>query len=67
MTRERTIQVAAHTRRSPSRSPAFTALHNRLYDEVQFLEALRLQDELADAIASELEQAEEHSALAGRR
>lgn len=54
MIRERTVNVAAHTRRSPSRSPAFTALHNRLYDEVQFLESLRLQDELADAIEAEL-------------
>jgi hypothetical protein len=53
--REKTIQVAAHTRRSPSRSPAFTALHNRLYDEVQFLEAMRLQDELADELEAELE------------
>jgi hypothetical protein len=55
MTREKTIQVAAHTRRSPSRSPAFTALHNRLYDEVQFLESLRLQDELAEELEAELE------------
>ena len=54
MIRERTVHVAAHVRRSPSRSPAFTALHNRLYDEVQFLESLRLQDELADAIEAEL-------------
>ena len=56
MIRERTVQVSAHTRRSPSRSPAFTALHNRLYDEVQVLESLRLQDELAEAIEAELEQ-----------
>lgn len=55
MTRERTVQVAAHTRRSPSRSPAFTALHNRLVEEVEFLESLRLQDELAEAIEQELE------------
>lgn len=56
MIRERTVQVSAHTRRSPSRSPAFTALHNRLYDEVQFLESLRLQDELAEELEVELEQ-----------
>lgn len=55
MTRERTVNVAAHTRRSPSRSPAFTALHNKLYDEVQFLESLRLQDELAEELEAELE------------
>lgn len=55
MIRERQVQVAAHTRRSPSRSPAFTALHNRLYDEVQFLESLRLQDELAEELEAELE------------
>lgn len=61
MIRERTVRVSAHTRRSPSRSPAFVNLHNRLYDEVQLMEAMRLQDELADAIASELEQAEERA------
>jgi hypothetical protein len=55
MIRERTVQVAAHVRRSPSRSPAFTALHNRLVEEVEFLESLRLQDELAEAIEQELE------------
>jgi hypothetical protein len=55
MMRERTIQVAAHTRRSPSRSTAFTALHNRLVEEVEFLESLRLQDELAEALEQELE------------
>ena len=55
MIRERTVQVAAHVRRSPSRSAAFTALHNRLVEEVEFLEAKRLQDELAEAIEAELE------------
>jgi hypothetical protein len=55
MIRERTVQVAAHVRRSPSRSPAFTALHNRLFEEVEFLESLRLQDELAEALEAELE------------
>jgi hypothetical protein len=55
MTRERQVQVAAHVRRSPSRSPAFTALHNRLYDQVQFLESLRLQGELAEELEAELE------------
>lgn len=57
MIRERQVQVAAHTRRSPSRSPAFTALHNRLYDEVQFLESLRLQDELAEELEADLYEA----------
>jgi hypothetical protein len=55
MIRERTVQVAAHVRRSPSRSPAFVNLHNRLVEEVEFLESLRLQDELAEAIEQELE------------
>lgn len=58
MTRERTIQVAAHVRRSPSRSPAFAALHNRLVEEVEFMKLLRLQSELAEAMERELETAE---------
>lgn len=57
MIRERTIQVAAHVRRRPDRRPAaFYVLHDRLYEEVEFLESLRLQDELAEAIEQELEQ-----------
>jgi hypothetical protein len=63
----RTVHVHAYERRRPQKPDAYRTLHNRLYDEVRFMEAMRLQDELADAIASELEQAEEHSALAGRR
>lgn len=55
MIRERTIQVAAHTRRSPSRSPAFVNLHNRLVEEVEFLESLRLQGELAEELEAGLE------------
>lgn len=52
----RMVQVIAHERRRPDRRPAvFYTLHDRLYDEVEFLESLRLQDELAEAIEAELE------------
>lgn len=61
----RTVHVHAYERRRPQKPDAYRSLHNRLYDEVPYLEAIRL--ELVDELASELEQAEEHSALAGRR
>lgn len=57
----RTVHVHAYERRRPQKPDAYRSLHNRLYDEVLYLEAMRLQDELADAIASELEQAEERA------
>jgi hypothetical protein len=61
----RTVHVHAYERRRPQKPDAYRSLHNRLYDEVLYLEAIRL--ELVDELASELEQAEEHGALAGRR
>lgn len=62
----RQVWVAAHPRRLPSRN---TEVHNELRAARvrDLINERRLQDELADAIASELEQAEEHSALAGRQ
>lgn len=50
-----TVHVREYDRRKPAKSEAYRAVHNRLYDEVQFLESLRLQDELAEAIEQELE------------
>jgi len=50
-----TIHVNAHERRRPAKSDAYRAVHNRLLEEVEFLEAKRLQDELAEAIVAELD------------
>jgi hypothetical protein len=50
-----TVHVNAYERRRPSKPEAYRNLHNRLVEEVEFLESLRLQDELAEAIEAELE------------
>lgn len=49
------VLVRAHSRHRPSKPDKYRTLHNRLYDEVQFLESLRLQDELAEELEAELE------------
>lgn len=51
-----TVHVREYDRRRPSKSDAYRAVHNRLVEEVEFLESLRLQSELAEAMERELEQ-----------
>jgi hypothetical protein len=50
-----TVHVREYERRRPSKPDKYRAVHNRLVEEVEFLESLRLQDELAEAIEAELE------------
>lgn len=57
---EMVYYVGGYWRRRPAqkkrpRSHEYSAVHNRLYDEVQFLESLRLQGELAEELEAELE------------
>jgi hypothetical protein len=57
---EMVYYVGGYWRRRPAQrkrphSHEYSAMHNRLVEEVEFLESLRLQGELAEAIEQELE------------
>ena len=53
-----TIHVREYQRRRPERRPEYRAIHNRLYDEVMFLQdqERRMEEELAAKIEEELEE-----------
>jgi hypothetical protein len=53
------VNVREYQRRRPERPPQYRALHNRLYDEVMFLQVADrcLEEELAASIEEELESA----------
>lgn len=53
----RTVHVHAYERRRPQKPDAYRSLHNRLYDEVLYLEARRLQGELAEDLEADLYEA----------
>ncbi|RWE46800.1 MAG: hypothetical protein EOS79_11460 [Mesorhizobium sp.] len=46
------VYVRSYQRRKPERSPQFRALHNRLVDEVEFME---ISDDIALALAADFE------------
>jgi hypothetical protein len=54
------VNVREYQRRRPERPPQYRALHNRLYDEVMFLQVAdrSLEEELALQIERELEGAD---------
>ena len=51
------IHVREYQRRRPERRPEYRAIHNRLYDEVMFLQdqERRMEEELAAQIEAEME------------
>lgn len=52
------VHVRGYQRRRPERPPQYRAIHNRLFDEVMFLQTAdrHLEEELAAQIEEELEE-----------